>query len=120
MKTEMLFSLKTLSAMAVCKQTMKGLDLKAEQCSPQVIVSMNSSLKGIPNMEETIAFALANLNEASNSINYVLHLVYKNAKVNQDMRHERYANGFHVSPNKRVTILTRSYADNHGKKVSII
>ena len=119
MKTGRLFSLKTLSAMAVCQQTMKALDLKAEQCSPQIIVSINSLLKDIPSMEETIAFALLNLNGASTSIKFFLHLVYKNARINQDMKQARYERGFQVSPSKLVTLLISSYADNYGKKILI-
>ena len=81
-QTKVVFSLKTLTARFLCQHTMKRDDLvnlKPELFSPHLILAMNPEFRGIPNIEETLAFALANMEECSKQTTFVLHLVYKNA-----------------------------------------
>ena len=114
-----LISLKSLAARALCKKTMSEINMKGEQFSPDLVVAMNGGeeIISISNINETLAFSMANMPEFSHRTNLIIHLVYKETKIEYDGQAGEipdFSKTFIVFPTREAKLEIESVADEYG------
>ena len=110
------FTLQSLAAKALVKKTMEENKIEAEVASPKGIIGHNHEFKDMNSFmkkyfQDLCARQMCQMKELYASSKFVVHLVYKNAVLDENKKNTRLVLNTQVAPGKFIDISLKTYSE---------